>query len=70
MHLTSPRRNYSEFVEISKEIATLENEMIELRTVLEEWKAVPASLEIATDSTSHMTHDFGLVARAWGTPRL
>ena len=30
---------------ISKEIATLENEMLELKGVLEEWRAVPESLE-------------------------
>ncbi|GAA5998283.1 exocyst subunit EXO84 [Rhodotorula paludigena] len=37
--------NYSDFVLISKEIATLENEMLELKGVLEEWRAVPESLE-------------------------
>lgn len=30
---------------ISKEISTLENEMLELKGVLEEWRAVPESLE-------------------------
>lgn len=39
------RRNYAEFVVISKEIATLENEMLELKTVLEEWRTVPDTLE-------------------------
>ncbi|GAA5869196.1 hypothetical protein JCM16303_000387 [Sporobolomyces ruberrimus] len=37
--------NYADFVIISKEIATLENEMLELKGVLEEWRAVPESLE-------------------------
>ncbi|GAA5974202.1 hypothetical protein JCM11641_003323 [Rhodosporidiobolus odoratus] len=37
--------NYADFVVISKEIATLENEMIELKGVLEEWRSVPESLE-------------------------
>ncbi|BGP38482.1 exocyst complex component exo84 [Rhodotorula kratochvilovae] len=37
--------NYADFVLISKEIATLENEMLELKGVLEEWRAVPESLE-------------------------
>ncbi|GAA5954199.1 hypothetical protein JCM21900_006959 [Sporobolomyces salmonicolor] len=37
--------NYADFVVISKEIATLENEMLELKGVLEEWRAVPESLE-------------------------
>ncbi|GAA5946666.1 hypothetical protein JCM3775_001139, partial [Rhodotorula graminis] len=37
--------NYADFVLISKEIATLENEMLELKGVLEEWRTVPESLE-------------------------
>ncbi|KAM0754770.1 hypothetical protein T439DRAFT_284794, partial [Meredithblackwellia eburnea MCA 4105] len=40
-----PHRNYADFVVISKEISTLENEMLELKGVLEEWRAVPESLE-------------------------
>lgn len=38
-------RNYAEFVIISKEIANLETEMLELKGTLEEWRAVPDSLE-------------------------
>ncbi|KAI5481542.1 hypothetical protein MNV49_002768, partial [Pseudohyphozyma bogoriensis] len=38
-------KNYADFVVISKEIATLESEMLELKSVLEEWRAVPESLE-------------------------
>ncbi|SCV67496.1 BQ2448_5107 [Microbotryum intermedium] len=38
-------KNYADFVVISKEIATLENEMLQLKSVLEEWRAVPESLE-------------------------
>ena len=38
-------RNYSAFIAISKEIATLENEMLELKTVLEEFKTIPATLD-------------------------
>ncbi|KAL8286469.1 hypothetical protein RQP46_004486 [Phenoliferia psychrophenolica] len=38
-------KNYADFVVISKEISTLENEMLELKGVLEEWRAVPESLE-------------------------
>lgn len=41
----SARSNYADFVLISKEIATLENEMLELKGVLEEWRSVPESLE-------------------------
>lgn len=32
---------YAEFVTISKEISTLENEMLELKELLTEWKTVP-----------------------------
>jgi hypothetical protein len=38
-------RNYADFVVISKEIGTLENEMLELKSVIEEWRGVPESLE-------------------------
>ncbi|POY72542.1 hypothetical protein BMF94_4368 [Rhodotorula taiwanensis] len=40
--------NYSDFIVISKEIATLESEMLELKGVLEEWRAVPDLLESGT----------------------
>lgn len=53
-------RNYSEFVTISREIATLEAEMTDLKVVLEEWKGVPASLELSTDHSSDL--DLGLGA--------
>lgn len=39
-------RNYHEFIKVSKDIASLETEMMELKGVLEEWKTVPESLEI------------------------
>jgi len=53
-------KNYSEFVTISREIATLEAEMTDLKVVLEEWKGVPASLELSTDHSSDL--DLGLGA--------
>jgi hypothetical protein len=39
-------RNYGAFVAISKEIATLENEMLELKSVLEEFKTLPNDLDM------------------------
>lgn len=38
-------RNYHEFIRVSKDIASLENEMLELKGVLEEWRTVPEGLE-------------------------
>ncbi|KAA1082799.1 exocyst complex component exo84 [Puccinia graminis f. sp. tritici] len=39
-------KNYGAFVAISKEIATLENEMLELKAVLEEFKTLPNDLDM------------------------
>ncbi|MBW0489123.1 hypothetical protein O181_028838 [Austropuccinia psidii MF-1] len=39
-------KNYGAFVVISKEIATLENEMLELKIVLEEFKTLPNDLNM------------------------
>ncbi|TFY54472.1 hypothetical protein EVG20_g9690, partial [Dentipellis fragilis] len=39
-------KNYAEFVLISKEISTLENEMLELKESLAEWKSMPSVLHI------------------------
>ncbi|MCO5589739.1 hypothetical protein L7F22_043707 [Adiantum nelumboides] len=39
-------RNYSEFITVSKEIATLENDMLELKELLSEWKTLPQALEL------------------------
>jgi hypothetical protein len=38
--------SYEEFVAISKEISTLENEMLELKESLNEWKSMPSLLHI------------------------
>ncbi|PWZ01194.1 hypothetical protein BCV70DRAFT_188397 [Testicularia cyperi] len=43
-------RNYSEFITISKEIATLENDMLELKELLSEWKQLPQALELDDSS--------------------
>ncbi|KIO06982.1 hypothetical protein M404DRAFT_998422 [Pisolithus tinctorius Marx 270] len=39
-------KNYAEFVLISKEISVLENEMLELKESLQEWKSMPSLLHI------------------------
>jgi Vps51/Vps67 len=57
-----PDRNYAEFVAISKDISTLENEMLELKSILEEWKAVPGSLEIASSLHSDVALCMWLLA--------
>ncbi|KAJ7361385.1 nuclear mRNA splicing protein [Mycena albidolilacea] len=44
-------KNYAEFVMISKEISTLENEMLELKESLSEYKSMPSLLHIP-DPTS------------------
>ncbi|KAI0054118.1 hypothetical protein FA95DRAFT_1476670, partial [Auriscalpium vulgare] len=44
-------KNYAEFVLISKEISTLENEMLELKESLAEWRGMPSVLHI-DESTS------------------
>jgi hypothetical protein len=38
--------SYAQFVFISKEIGTLENEMMELKESLSEWKSMPSVLHI------------------------
>ncbi|PKI83108.1 Exo84p [Malassezia vespertilionis] len=39
-------KNYAEFITISKEIATLENDMLEFKDLLSEWKQLPQQLKI------------------------
>ncbi|KAG2136515.1 uncharacterized protein EDB93DRAFT_781949 [Suillus bovinus] len=39
-------KNYAEFVHISKEISVLENEVLELKESLSEWKSMPSLLHI------------------------
>ncbi|KAG9313915.1 hypothetical protein JVU11DRAFT_4687 [Chiua virens] len=39
-------KNYAEFVLVSKEISILENEMLELKESLQEWKSMPSLLHI------------------------
>ena len=38
--------SYSQFVHISKEIGNLENELLELKESLAEWKSMPSLLHI------------------------
>ncbi|KAG9046017.1 exocyst complex component exo84 [Tulasnella sp. UAMH 9824] len=42
--------HYADFVLISKEISTLENELLELKESLSEWKSMPALLKIEDES--------------------
>ncbi|KAG9124358.1 exocyst complex component exo84 [Ceratobasidium sp. 392] len=39
-------KNYADFVIISKEISTLENDMLELKASLQEWKSMPSLLTL------------------------
>jgi hypothetical protein len=50
-HSSDQANSYAQFVEISKEISTLENEMLELKESLAEWKSMPGMLNI-DDSAS------------------
>ena len=43
--------SYAEFVMVSKEVSTLESEMLELKEALAEWKGMPSLLHI-DDSAS------------------
>ncbi|KIY73370.1 hypothetical protein CYLTODRAFT_417056 [Cylindrobasidium torrendii FP15055 ss-10] len=45
-------KNYAEFVLISKEISTLENEMLELKESLNEYKSMPSLLHIPDPTTA------------------
>lgn len=44
--------SYADFVLISKEISTLENELLELKESLSEWKSMPSLLKIEDDSAT------------------
>ena len=43
--------SYAEFVMVSKEVSTMENEMLEFKDFLAEWKGMPSLLHI-DDSAS------------------
>ncbi|KAG8947884.1 exocyst complex component exo84 [Tulasnella sp. 424] len=45
-------QHYADFVLISKEISTLENELLELKESLSEWKSMPSLLKIEDDSAT------------------
>jgi hypothetical protein len=45
-------RSYQDFITISKEIATLENDMLELKELLGEWKTLPQALELEEGGAS------------------
>lgn len=44
--------SYQDFITISKEIATLENDMLELKELLGEWKTLPQALELEEGGSS------------------
>ncbi|KIJ39437.1 hypothetical protein M422DRAFT_781017 [Sphaerobolus stellatus SS14] len=43
--------NYEQFVSISKEISTLENDLLELKQSLSEWKSMPSLLQVEDDGS-------------------
>lgn len=45
-------RNYAEFVQISKEVSVIENEMLEFKDCLAEWKNMPSLLHIEESSSA------------------
>ena len=49
--IESSLRSYVEFMMISKEISTLENDMLELKASLSEWKSMPSLLHIDDTAT-------------------
>lgn len=55
-------KNYSEFITISKEIAVLENDMLELKELLLEWRQLPQLLQVdeASDVTGGLELGQGL----------
>jgi exocyst complex component 8 len=46
--------SYEQFVSISKEISTLENDMLELKESLSEWKSMPSLLQVDDSAASGM----------------
>jgi hypothetical protein len=47
-------QSYGDFVAVSKEISTLENEMLELKDLVSEWKTVPELLNNGVDPTMEL----------------
>ncbi|KAG9081273.1 exocyst complex component exo84 [Ceratobasidium sp. 370] len=46
-------KNYADFVIISKEISTLENDMLELKASLQEWKSMPSLLTLDQSASAN-----------------
>ncbi|KAG9032178.1 exocyst complex component exo84 [Tulasnella sp. JGI-2019a] len=57
-------KNYAEFVLISKEISTLENDMLELKESLSEWKNMPSLLNIDDSGSATSVADRRRAARS------
>ncbi|CCM03823.1 uncharacterized protein FIBRA_05972 [Fibroporia radiculosa] len=45
-------RNYAEFVQISKEVGVIENEMLEFKECLAEWKGMPSLLHVEESASA------------------
>ncbi|KZT02064.1 uncharacterized protein LAESUDRAFT_815521 [Laetiporus sulphureus 93-53] len=45
-------KNYAEFVQISKEVSVIENEMLEFKECLAEWKGMPSLLHIEESASA------------------
>lgn len=50
--LTCSCYSYAEFVQISKEVSVIENEMLEFKDCLAEWKNMPSLLHIEESSSA------------------
>lgn len=50
--------SYAEFMMISKEISTLENDMLELKESLSEWKSMPSLLHIDDSASALGEHPY------------
>ena len=61
-------KNYSEFITISREIATFENDMLEFKELLSEWKQLPQQLQIE-DPLSEAMWDGGSSSSLQSTHR-
>ena len=61
---THTRYSYAQFVFISKEIGTLENDLMELKESLSEWKSMPSVLHIEESaSVAGLSSRFSLILR-------
>jgi Vps51/Vps67 len=60
--------NYGDFISISKEVVSLENEMLELKELIRDWTALPATLdmnEAAMEQHTTVTGSFNSFANGF-----